>query len=608
MIEPHYDNAAQEPPPPADLFDATPELQTIRAWARARYAAPQAVLGAVLLRVAASVGPEVQLPGLIGGRASLNLLAAFVSPSGGGKGISDKVARLAWPRPILEKPIGSGEGIAATFVPPKKPDPDHEPVRAAIFSAGEIDTLAGLAGRQGSILLAQLKNMAMGELLGQSNASEATTRIVPAHTYRACLSVGAQPGHCDVIFGDTTGGTPQRFLWFNTVDPDMPAEKTPDPEPLNTALPVWQPDWDGVVEIGYGPDEIAETVIAAHLARQRGQADALDGHALLTRCKVAAVLAIMHHRSVVSELDWQLSAEVMAMSDATRDWVLEQAAQARRAKIRERAIGRAVFDETIDERHSTTVRGRILRLLAAGPMSRGELRRAMGKQHYREAFDAVLPHLEKICQVKVIPGEKAPHYAINREFTGEPKFTPETRRSSGVNHEFTGEPATSVTNLDTRRSHESRPPKLSCQKWLDDHIAGLLEKGQTTAESFAVYGAGQAQGYSLDALRSAANRSKSVTVINRTDNGSTWDITGTNAPDYRPAHKWVSDYLDRLPADATTVDREHIRRAAEASGYSWTSVRHAALTHPRIESVPAEGDSTTKRLWLIRAATQDAAS
>ena len=78
-----------------DFFDQTDQLKTIRQWARARYAAPWAVFGAVMLRVAASTGPEVQLPGVIGDRASLNLMAAFVSASGGGKGISDKVARLA---------------------------------------------------------------------------------------------------------------------------------------------------------------------------------------------------------------------------------------------------------------------------------------------------------------------------------------------------------------------------------------------------------------------------------------------------------------------------------------------------------------------------------
>ncbi len=106
-----------------DFFDATPELATIRQWAHARFAAKWAVFLAVLLRVHASTSPPgVQLPpGVIGGPASLNLIGAFVSPpSGGGKGISDKVARLAWPAPIIERPIGSGEGIAALFAPPKK--------------------------------------------------------------------------------------------------------------------------------------------------------------------------------------------------------------------------------------------------------------------------------------------------------------------------------------------------------------------------------------------------------------------------------------------------------------------------------------------------------
>ena len=240
-----------------EFFDSTPELRTIYQWARARFAAPWAVFGAVLLRVAASTGPEVQLPGIIGDRASLNLLAAFVSPSGGGKGISDKVARLAWPSPIIERPIGSGEGIAALFAQPKKEGAER--ITRAIINVSEIDTLAGIASRQGSILLAQLKAMAMGELLGQSNASEATSRVVQPHTYRCCLSVGAQPGHTSVVFNDTTGGTPQRFLWFPTIDPDMPDPDQADPEPLNTNLPTWARLSSDVVEVDYSGEVIRES-------------------------------------------------------------------------------------------------------------------------------------------------------------------------------------------------------------------------------------------------------------------------------------------------------------------------------------------------------------
>lgn len=434
-----------------EFFDATPELNTIYRWARARYAAPWAGFGAVLLRVAASTGPEVQLPGLIGGRASLNLMAAFVAPSGGGKGISDKVARLAWPAEIIERPVGSGEGIAALFAPPKREGAEH--ITRAIISVPEIDTLTGIASRQGSILLAQLKSMVMGELIGQWNASEANSRVVQPHTYRCCMSIGAQPGHCSVIFSDTTGGTPQRVLWFPTTDPDMPAIPADDPEPLNTNLPAWARMSTGTVEIQYGPAEIAETVIAAHVARQRGDADALDGHALLTRCKVAAVLAILHHRMVVSELDWQLSQEVMAMSDSTRNWILDQAKRAERAKVRERAIARAVGEEFIDQRRLDVVKRRVLKVLSGGRIARGDLRARMGKKEYRELLESAVSELAiEGAIIRLDAPQGGTQYALNPEFSPEPQFRPQKPRSNGLNREFRAEPAVSEPPSENRSS------------------------------------------------------------------------------------------------------------------------------------------------------------
>jgi hypothetical protein len=573
-----------------DLFDATDELRTIRAWARARYAAPSAVLGGVFLRVAASVGPEVQLPGLIGGRASLNLLAAFVSPSGGGKGISDKVARLVWPRPIVEKPIGSGEGIAATFTPPKKPD--AEQIRAAIFSAGEIDTLAGLAGRQGSILLAQLKNMAMGELLGQSNASEATTRIVPAHSYRACLGVGAQPGHCDVIFNDTTGGTPQRFLWFNTVDPDMPGDRLPDPAPLNTAVPLWCPGPDGVVEIGYGPDEIAETVIAAHLARQRGQADALDGHALLTRCKVAAVLAIMHHRSVVSELDWQLSAQVMATSDRTRQWVLEQAAQAARAKVRDRAINRAVFDEIIDQRRLETVKRRVLKVLAGGGKPHHVLSAQMGRTEYRQLLPQALAELIAEDKVSAFDTERpGKRYEL---FRAEHLFRGEMPSSKPLNTVFSPEHLHVVPDPQIPTSRRTRP---SVREWLETYRVDALKAGVQRVEPIAVVAAATAAGFSESAIRNAATYHPGVTPI-RLGGTAMWSLIGETQ---LTAVEFVDTYLDQLSKETKTVDQDHFLAAADAAGIVRDTARKTMVRHPCIDSVPAHGNSKTERVWHILA-------
>ncbi|WP_276822171.1 hypothetical protein [Mycolicibacterium mageritense] len=392
-----------------EFFDATPELRTIYQWARARYAAPKGVLGSTMLRVAASTEPGLQLPGVIGGPASLNMAVVLVSQSGGGKGACDRTGAQAWPASIIERPIGSGEGIAATFMPPKKEG--VTPVTRAILSVPEIDTLAGMAARQGNILLAQLKSALMGELLGQSNASEATTRIVQGHTYRCCLSIGAQPGHTGVLFNDASGGTPQRMIWLPTTDPDMPADQTPDPEPLNVDLPAWARQ-GGVIT--YGPPEIRETIIKAHLARQRGEGDALDGHALLTRCKVAAVLAVLHHRSVVSELDWELSATVMKWSDSTRDWILEQARQAARAKVRERAIARAVGDEVYDNRLLEGVKRSILRTLERdGEQAGNVLRSRMGKRDRRDMFDQAIALLEHEGLVVSTAVERGTRYRLS---------------------------------------------------------------------------------------------------------------------------------------------------------------------------------------------------
>lgn len=308
------------------------QLAKIHAWARARRVAPWALFGAILLRVSASTPYTVQLPGVIGGRVSLNAYCAFVSRSGGGKGISDKVARLAWPTDIEVRLPGSGEGISEPFVVRGKETEDNERLNAYILTANEIDTLTGLASRQGSILLAQLKSAWMGEPIGQSNASKATSRHVKEHDYRLCLSVGAQPGHAKVIFDDASGGTPQRFWWMPTEDANMPRGGGEDPEPLNTTRPAWVFQPDGVAEIEYGIPEIEETVIDAHLARQRGEADALDGHALLSRCKVAALLAIMHQRQTVSQLDWDMSEIVMQISDQSRTNLLEHDRRVARGK------------------------------------------------------------------------------------------------------------------------------------------------------------------------------------------------------------------------------------------------------------------------------------
>lgn len=552
-----------------EFFNATTQLRTIQQWAHARYAASWAVLVAVLLRVSATTEPNVQLPGVIGGRASLNLLAAFVSPSGGGKGISDKVARLAWPADLIERPIGSGEGIAATFVPPK----EGEPITRAIISVPEIDTLAGIASRQGSILLAQLKSMAMGEQLGQSNASLATTRIIAPHSYRACMSVGAQPAHTGVLFDDTTGGTPQRFLWAMTIDPTMPADAPVDPEPLDTKLPFWKPDDHGVVEIGYGPTEIKEQIIAAHIARQRGESEALDGHWMLTRLKVAATLAVLHHRSVISDLDWQLSAKVMDQSTRTRDWVVAEAKRATRQRVRERALSRAAGEEFIDERRTEVVKRRVAKVLSTGSRSRSDARRQMGKKEYRELFDAAVAALVEDGIVRVIPTDKGERLELSEEFTGEPEFTPQKARSEGVTPEFTGEPERQLHAVADPGPEVTNNRPQTCLEWINDYVSNLIDNGISTTQSAEIYRAGQDAGYKIDNLRQAAKSSDLISVVARHAHTAVWRLGAGSENTVVSAPQWLVSWLREQGGWHRAGD---IAAAGEKAGHKWSSIKSAS--------------------------------
>jgi hypothetical protein len=498
------------------------QLEKIYLWARARYAAPWAVFFGVLLRVAASVPPSVQLPPVIGGRASLNLFCAFVGKSGSGKGVSDNVARASWPGHIIELPIGSGEGIAEQFARGKA----KESSVGVIFTVSEIDKLAGIAGRSGSILLAELKAAAMGEPIGQANAKEDTSRIVEAHAYRMCLSVGAQPGHTSVIFNDTTGGTPQRFLWAPTTDPDMPDEATDVPAPLDMVLPTWQPGEDGVVEIVYGLPAIKQTVVAAHLARQRGEGNALDGHILLTRCKVAALLAIMHGRIEVTQWDWEKSAEVMAVSHRTRTDLVEYGVQATLEQARREGEKRAVMSEAHDRYALNSVKASVVRFLGVGEQAGGDLKRRLGSSSgRRKFFDPAIAELieEGVIESVSVPG--GTRYRLTRAGHGDRAGHPTDLQLKAGDHAGHVDRDGSVTDLENRRAKKPGESKLSCQKWFDQHIAKLVAAGETTVESSAVYDAGRAASYSDSSLYVAKAKRTDIAMADRRGRkGCTWSL------------------------------------------------------------------------------------
>ncbi|WP_421876773.1 hypothetical protein [Mycolicibacterium wolinskyi] len=564
-----------------EFWSATDQLTLIHQWARASYVAPWALLVAIVNRVIVSTGHGVMLPGPPA-PASLNMGVVLVGRSGAGKGVADKLSRIVWPADIHEEGLGSGQGIAELFKEQKNPE---DRITRALITVSEIDHLTALNAGQGNNTRAAVKAALTGDRLGSKGASAATTRAVPADSYRLCLSISAQFGHCGVLLDDVSGGTPQRMLWMLVTDPDMPDEPGPTPDRvLDTALPSWALS-GGQTLIQYGPPEIRKYINAGLLANGRGIGEAIDGHRTLTRLKVAAALAILDHRMVVSELDWELSEHIMTMSDATRNAVLEYDRQAARAKVRDRAMSRAAGEQFISDHKLERAKKAILRWLERdGQLARHDLRRKL-KADLRDHFDPAVAELADAGQIVTTRDGNQERYALGAEGTRVPEVHPQNPQVSARVPEVHGVPDATVTDLDIHRSGDLHQPKLSCAKWFDNYVIQLRSAGETTFTSFAVKSAASAEGYSENLLNQAIAAHPDVHMLERKGGGTTWSITG-EPTGYQPVLSWFNDWLDALPANEVEIDKAALKQDCEAAGHSWESLRREVVQRcSRIESV-----------------------
>lgn len=421
------------------FWAARPVLQRVLTLARARGVGPWAVLGAAMARAIATIPPEITLPGIVGSRMSLNLFVALVGPSGGGKGAAEATALEAFTLPHVDiVALGSGEGVSRTFRPiGTKPD-DPNPVTKAIFSAAEIDTVAAIASRQGSTLSAELRKLYSGEQLGFANAGKETRNIVAAGSYRACLTIGVQPLRSHTLLGASDGGLPQRFVWLPVSDPDAPDEPPADPGKWKINRPSWLRAVGTTVDL-IVPDAATKAIRTHRLAvlREDPNVDPLDGHALLTRLKVAAALMALEGRTVVSDADWKLAGYVMDVSNYTRERcqraLVEQSRNANIAK----ALSLADRDEIISDRKLQRCKDGVLRTLSRTPGGRtvphNQLRRSL-KSDVRDYFDAATTDL--IAEGHIFARRTPKGMA----YSGPPvdhTSTPTDLRKQGVDHRST---------------------------------------------------------------------------------------------------------------------------------------------------------------------------
>lgn len=332
---------------PETFWNARPVFQHIRQAAHSQGCSGDTVLYSILARLSGMISHHIRAVTGIGGRASLNIFAAMVGTSGAGKSISAGCVRdLMHPADDDFRdglPIGSGEGMAECFMGaveeatgeihqkgPYKGDPVMAKVRKqvrhnAFFYVDEGQTMAKLGERSGSILGETLRRAAIGEALGQTNASEERTRYIAPGSYSLGLLAGFQPSIATVLLADAHTGTPQRFFWGWADDPTIPDNPPPWPGPIEPHPGRMRPD--APVDIDF-PVSIKQMLWQQRVARGRGELEVseLDGHANLMKVKLAALFALLDGgRLNATEDDWALAEVVWTSSCAVRDSLVRRA-------------------------------------------------------------------------------------------------------------------------------------------------------------------------------------------------------------------------------------------------------------------------------------------
>lgn len=408
---------------PDEFWTARPILEHIRqaAWSRGRSA--EAVLGAVITRVAADTNHVLKLPATVGARCGLSLIVALTGPPGSGKSSSKGIAVELTPARLIEPvcddvPPGSGEGaleILFEFVTEVDPDSGktirikRQTRHNAFIYADEGEILAVQARRNtANTILPILRSVFTDGTLGQANASEERKRVISGGHYVYGIVLGIQPEKVASLFEDAGGGTPQRFLWMPTNTPVPPPGERPDwPGELPRAAA--KPIWVGVGGWMYFslPHEVVTEIQHNDHNKQQNGCDPLNEHADLIRLKVAAILALMDGRHDVSLEDWQLALAIRDVSDATRQHVLDGLSQQRSAANRARGEAEAerslVAGERIEAAVAQRVSKSILRKLeAAGGdwVSGNDLKRSMWHK-YRDDVEAVAESLADVGLIEI---------------------------------------------------------------------------------------------------------------------------------------------------------------------------------------------------------------
>jgi hypothetical protein len=372
-----------------DFYAQHPRLSDILRAARNDRTSPDAVLLATLARVATLIPVAATVNG-----QPVNLIAALVGASGSGKSSSHRTARRLIPDVGTDRDgigVGTGEGIAMAFLTREKSE-NVQARDAVLFWCDEGETLLKVGRRDGSTTLATLRSAWDGDTLGQSNANVETTRIVRHGRYRFVMAIGLQPPFAAELLADQTAGTPQRFVWAASGDPNA-----------DHARPTWPND----LHVSKGEPcpftvdaEVSRIVNDRRVTalRNGGHDDPEESHATQNQLRIAAILAHLLDdggRHVTPQV-WNIAGMIVENSRNVRRELARQHQQTTLIDAVDKAATRlAVVNDARDVVHDRKVErvgGVIVNYLTKyGTSTRSEVRRAVGRD--RQHFDDALSRL-----------------------------------------------------------------------------------------------------------------------------------------------------------------------------------------------------------------------
>jgi hypothetical protein len=341
------------------VWDSRLSLQQIYLAALSRMCPPWAVLGYCAARALALVRPHCVLPAVVGGPGSLNWFCAIAAKSGGGKSSSHAVARELVNDYVLQRNLGSGEGLVDAYVKPAnketgEPKGMHE---AIMFVADEIDNMAALGSRNGATLNGNLRIGFTSDKLGFSYRQASDQHLDP-HSYRMTLVVNVQPARAGALLDDVHGGMLQRFMWFPGIDHRIDVQTPEMPGALD--LPShskWM--YPRTLQIPY---EAKELIRDERMRAARGESDPLAGHALFIREKFAYALAVLDGRDEMSYDDWRLAGIASRVSDRTREWVVDEMEKAQHEDAAKRGELMGISQSSAEDAKANAHRDRMNRI------------------------------------------------------------------------------------------------------------------------------------------------------------------------------------------------------------------------------------------------------